>query len=208
MMNFTDVLELSLQFMMISSSGWNQSFDLIFEINICQELESADHVTPLVPVWYRMLTSQCPGCFLLKPKPFFFSLGSFWVCHRWCPVSWDDEAFYRSEQRPGPQRIHCRLALVGPLRPRTKGIYYFSGQQVTVEDASSPPRGFSLLSVCLSDRVCLKSGCRGSRQLVVLLPRSLPPSSTKLFNSKESYLGLNAKCLSYRRLLASCCWSS
>lgn len=69
--------------------------------------------------------SDADAYFLLKPKAFFFSLGSFCFSHRWCRVSRDDEAFCRLDQRRASE-MHlrrCSTCRLPVLRgPEPKGI--------------------------------------------------------------------------------------
>lgn len=140
----------------------------------------------LTSPWWR------PGCFLLKPKPF----SSVWSHFEFVAIG----AEFPETMRPftGLTRdwvLRGSTAgspeLAGPLRPRAKGKYNFSGQQVTVED--SPLRCFSLLMfVCLTEFASDQDVEETLSWLFSpFLPPSLPPSSdssTKLFTSKESYL--------------------
>lgn len=108
MRTFTDVHDFLLQFKMISSSDGNQSWNLLIgslKQTLADHMFTRDHMTPAGSRVVSDAGVVASWMLPVKTKTFFFL--SSWVCHRWCRVSWDDEAFDRSDQRPGPQRIHC-----------------------------------------------------------------------------------------------------
>lgn len=131
-----------------------------------------------------MLASWRPGCFLLKPKHFsFFHLEFVTVGAEFPETMRPSTGLTRDRVLRGSTVGLAELpeqVFVGPLRPRAKGIYYFSGQQVPEEDVSSPLRCFSLLVfVCLTQFASDQDVKEANSQLVVLppsLPRSLAPS--------------------------------
>lgn len=138
----------------------------------------------MVPVWYLMLATLPveTKTFLLRPWSHF----EFVTAGAQCV-----EAFQRSDQR---DRVRLESQPWAGLRvwPTAKGIYYCSGQPLTVEGASSP-----LLYFCLLVFVYVAS-C----QVVEKTAGWPPPPHPQLLPSTESYLWPDAK-----GPLASCCFS-